>query len=129
MFKKKRDLPIKGKTDEELELELKKQALRAKLYFLVTAIVLIALVSAYKLVKNFQNKKSAEEVSPENTTIEEPGSEEGIVILPSEPEGSPQGESEEYYFSPDDSSDDSGPIIIEESDPGDSGPQEEIIEY
>lgn len=116
-------MTIKSKTDEELELEVKKQTLRAKFYFLAVAIVLIALVSLFKLLKNFQANKPAEEANPTNT---ENG--EGVV-LPSEPQSSPEGSSEEYYSSPDDSSGDSGPVIIEESDPGDSGPQEEVIEY
>ncbi|MDD5653875.1 MAG: hypothetical protein PHT31_06945 [Candidatus Omnitrophica bacterium] len=135
MFKKKQDLVIKGKTDEELELELKKQTLRAKLYFFVTAIVLIALIAAFKLVKNFQHKQTAEE------PVEEATPEEGIILIPDNGEGSseeglapqfeapPQEDEGEYYILPDDSSGDYGSTIIEESDPGDSGPQEEIIEY
>jgi len=136
MFKKRHDLAIKGKTDEELELELKKQTLRAKLYFFVIAIVLIALVAAFKLVKNFQEKKAAEEPA------EEAIPEEGIILIPENGEGSsneegfapqseapPQEDEGEYYIFPEDSSGDSESIIIEESDPGDSGPQEEIIEY
>ena len=135
MFKKKQDLAIKGKTDEELEVELKKQTLKAKMYFFVTAIVLIALVLAFKLVKKIQENQATEE--PAEETIPE----EGIVIIPENGAGSseespapqsqqqPQEDEGEYYLLPDDSSGDSGPEIIEESDPGDSGPQEEIIEY
>ncbi len=124
---------IKSKTDEELELELKKQTLRAKFYFLAVAIALIVLVSAYKFIKNFQANKPAEESSPANT---ENG--EGVVLpseqgneqnSPSESQSLPESDGEEYYSSPDDSSNDSGPVIIEESDPGDYGSQEEIVEY